>query len=416
MAIDAANNDLASTSRSASWRAFGVIFLSRFALNLQFRIVYPFLPAISRGLGVPLETASLLLVARALVGATSPLYGALADRHGRRALMLTGLVALVAGSLLVAVAPAFGVMLAAFALLGLCKASYDPAMQALVGDALPYEQRGRVLSLLELPWALAWLIGVPATGFLIAAFGWQSPFWLIAALGSASVLLTLWIIPPSRRGDAHGPPAARSAPQSADRSLTPVRLSLPRWVTWPVIMALTVTFLLMLAIENVFVVYGAWLENQFGLSVTVLGVASIVISLAELTAEGGAAALVDRLGKRRAVLGGLLLTIAAYVVLPLVAGTLAGALGGVTLMFLAFEFSIVCMVPLVSELAPEARGTVLAFNVAAMAAARAVSALTAPRLWAIGGLTLNASVSAAAAIVAALIMWRGIKERRQSTS
>jgi hypothetical protein len=32
----------------------GVILLSRIALNLQFRIVYPFLPAISRGPGVPL--------------------------------------------------------------------------------------------------------------------------------------------------------------------------------------------------------------------------------------------------------------------------------------------------------------------------------------------------------------------------
>ena len=42
------------------------ILPARLVLNAQFRIPYPFLPAISRGLGVPLEVASLLLTVRGL--------------------------------------------------------------------------------------------------------------------------------------------------------------------------------------------------------------------------------------------------------------------------------------------------------------------------------------------------------------
>ena len=41
-------------------RRFGVVLLARLALNMQMRVIYPFLPAISRALGVPLQTTSLL--------------------------------------------------------------------------------------------------------------------------------------------------------------------------------------------------------------------------------------------------------------------------------------------------------------------------------------------------------------------
>ena len=50
----------------ASQSPFRVLLISRFALNMQMRVIYPFLPAISRGLGVPLGTTSLLLTARAV--------------------------------------------------------------------------------------------------------------------------------------------------------------------------------------------------------------------------------------------------------------------------------------------------------------------------------------------------------------
>jgi predicted MFS family arabinose efflux permease len=186
------------------------------------------------------------------------------------------------------------------------------------------------------------------------------------------------------------------------------------WSTWAsptVYVALAVPFLLVLANENVFVVYGTWLETQFGLTVTALGIASLVISVAELIGEGAAAGLVDRLGKRRAVLGGLLLSVLSYLLLPRLAGVLGTALVGVFLMFLTFEFSIVGLLPLVSELAPEARGAVLALNVAVMSLGRLISSLLAPRLWAAGGLPLNALVSAGAVLVAALILWRGVRER-----
>ena len=382
-------------------RTLGVILLARAALNLQYRIIYPFLPAISRGLGVSLETASLLISARALVGTTAPLYGFLTDRYGRLRVMLIGLAALVLGAALVAAAPPFALVMAAFILLGLSKASYDPAMQAHIGDAVPYARRGRVMGLLELSWSLSWLIGVPATGFLIGAAGWQSPFWIIAGLGVISFVATLRFWPKGLRQKSEPLAAHQVSVPGGQRFL---------WANRNALAALIVSMLLVMANENVFIVYGAWMEREFGLAVAALGVASIVISLAELVAEGASAGLADHLGKRRAVLTGLLLNVMACLLLPRLAGSLVTALAGVALMFLMFEFSIVSLLPLISELAPDARGTLLALFAAATAGGRMIGSLMGPRLWEAGGLSLNAAVSAGGALLAALILWWGVRE------
>ena len=118
----------------------------------------------------------------------------------------------------------------------------------------------------------------------------------------------------------------------------------------------------------------------------------------------------DRLGKRRAVLVGLLCHLLSYLFLIRLAGTLVGALTGVFFIFLTFEFSVVAIIPLISELVPEARGTVLALNLAVMAFGRVIGSLLAPRLWASSGFVVNAW-SRRVLCVAILVWWLGVREQ-----
>jgi MFS transporter, DHA1 family, inner membrane transport protein len=388
-------------------KTFWILLLSRLALNLQMRVIYPFLPAISRGLGVPLGTTSLLLTARAVANLSSPVYGSLSDRYGRRALMLAGLIILTTGTLFVALAPSFNAVLIAVAFLSLCKAVYDPAVLAYLGDTIAYERRGRMMGILAMMWPTSWLLGVPLAGFLIERVNWRAPFLIIFCLGILSLGLTLRY----RMIGVSSQPlkqANQKPKQSFSQWIRERILTIPR-SAW---LAVLVSLLLILATENVYIVYGAWLESQFGLTLTALGLFSVVISVAEFTAEGASAGWVDRIGKRRSVLYGILLNGIAYLLLPRLAGSLAGALVGIFLIYVTFDFSIVSLFPLLSELAPKACGALMSLNVAAMAVGRLISSLSAVRLWTAGGLAANTIFSALAVTLALLILVTLIREQR----
>ena len=133
--------------------------------------------------------------------------------------------------------------------------------------------------------------------------------------------------------------------------------------------------------ENMVIVYGAWLEEQFHLQVRELGFFSILVGMAELGGELTVVVLVDRIGKRKAILGGLVLTGLSYLALPFCQSTLYMALAGLVLMFYLFEFTIVSIFPYVSEMVPMERGKWLAFNYTALVIGRLCGALSGPWLW-----------------------------------
>jgi predicted MFS family arabinose efflux permease len=176
---------------------------------------------------------------------------------------------------------------------------------------------------------------------------------------------------------------------------------------------LAVSLLVVTANENLFMVYGAWFESRFGLPVATLGLVSIVISLAELAAAGISAGIIDRAGKHRALLVGLVLNALAYLLLPRVNGPLAVTMAAMAIVAMTSEFAIVSALPLVSELSPDARGTVMAVNAALISIGIMVVAVLAPRLWSSGGLALTTAASAAmAAAAAGLLWWQSLQRGR----
>jgi predicted MFS family arabinose efflux permease len=256
-------------------------------------------------------------------------------------------------------------------------------------------------------WPAAWFIGVPAAGFLIAAFNWRVPFLLIGSLGGLGLLLT-WRY---QRNDLNTsqPRVAASAGASSSFAVDLYhRLAAIPARAW---LTLLVTLFLVLSSENLYIVYAAWLEDRFGLTTVVLGVASVVIGLAEFGAEGVSAGWVDRIGKRRAVMAGAILNILAYLLLPQLAAGLYGALFGLFLIYLTYDFSIVSLLPLISELVPEARATMLALNVATLALARLIASLFSARLWAAGGLSANLLASTIFVGIALFVLITFVRER-----
>ena len=408
------NVEVTAPAKYGQLRAqMAIIFLTRLVLNISNRIIYPFLPSIARGLGISLAAASALVTLRMIPGLAAPLFGPMADRHSRRSTMEVALAFFILSSLLMVgtgmlATGALVVAAASFLLYGVSKALYDPSVHAFLGDTIPYSQRGRAIGFIELSWSSAWLLGVPAAGFLIEQHGWLAPWAILAALGS----LGLWF---THAGLPRGQPTGQ---QHDGRPV--IALLVGSWRRLlrrrEVIALLSTSLLLIIAVEIPFIVYGAWLETSFGLSLSALGLASIVVGLAEAAAELGTTVITDRLGKRRSVLTGLAGMAVSLVLLPGLARLgLGAALTGIVLVVLTFEFAIVSLLPLATELVPAERASLLSLNVTAMALGRIVGAAGGGWLWQWGGegIALHALVGTGCALAAALSVLLGVKEIRE---
>ncbi len=375
-----------------TWRLrtqIALFVLIRTLVNTGFRMVYPFLPALARGAGVSLETMALAVTARNGLGLAGPLLGAIGDTHGRRVGMLLGMALFSGGLLLVLIWPTYPTLFAALVISGASRIVFDPAMQAYLGDRIPYERRGLALGLTELSWSTAYLVGMPGVGWLMARAGWRSPFAVLALLG-LGMALALGRVVPADRPDGDDPASV--------------------WVGVRVVAAhsqavagLAFILLISTSVEMVSIVYGAWLEGSFGVALTGLGAASAVIGIAELGGEGLVAGLVDRVGKRRAVAGGAALFALACAALPLLGQSLPGAIGSLFLFAIAFEFTLVSSIPLMTELVPRARAAMMSANVAAVSAGHMLGAVAGPRLFQ-AGIGANGAVAAALALLGLTVL------------
>ena len=64
----------------------------------------------------------------------------------------------------------------------------------------------------------------------------------------------------------------------------------------------------------------------------------------------------------------------AALLLPLLGKSIPGALLGLFLFYITFEFTLVSIVPMMTEVMPTARATLMSFNVAALSLGRAIGA------------------------------------------
>ena len=362
----------------------------RLILNTARRFAYPFAPALSRAMGVPLTHITSMVAVNQASGLLAMFFGPFADRLGYRFMMLTGLAMLAAGMLAAAILPFYAVVLLALFLAGLGKNVFDPAIQAYVGERVPYERRGLVIGLIEISWAASTLIGIPLVGLLIAWQGWRAPFLAMGLAALGGMLMVALRLPPEsksidrrRRVPALGPAWSRLFHSRRARAM------------------LAVAFLVSMANDGIFVIYGAWLEKEFQLSVTQLGFGTSVIGVAELCGEFMTVGLTDRMGKERALLCGIVMSTIGYLVLPWSDVSLAFALGGLFALFVAVEFTFVTALSMATEILPDHRATMMSGMLAMAGIGRMSGAVTGGFLWVWQGALAVALVSAVLCATAA---------------
>src|SRR5215475_13720905 len=107
---------------------------------------------------------------------TMPIYGRLADKHGRRSVLLLATGLFLLGPLACATARSMPQLIVARGLQGLGAGGLLPVAIAVVADLYALRERARVQALFSAIWGTASLVGPLLGAFLTLSFGWRSIF------------------------------------------------------------------------------------------------------------------------------------------------------------------------------------------------------------------------------------------------
>ena len=369
--------------------------IARLTGNAAYRYPVPFLAVIGRGLGLPLHTMGVAAGAGDFTGLIAPFVGRRIDRASRKQMMWLGLAVIAAACVIAAASTGAALLAAAFVTLSIGKLLYDFAMGAWIADRVDYGLRAQVVGITELAWAGSMLLVVPVLGIVTALTSWRYAYGCLALMNAAACFAI-------RRGLDVDP-----KPHPSD---TRGRLQLDG----NSIRGFAAFGLHMTAANCVFVVFGAWLTDAFGFSTVAIGAASIMLGLAELTATSTAIRLTDRIGKRRAAIGGAVLMVPTGLLLGTTGHQAVAGIALVTTFILGFEFGLVSTIPLISQLQPEAPGSALGLAAGFGTIGRGVASIVSTRLYEHHGVGGSGILAASCAVAAVLLLVVGVREPAQA--
>lgn len=160
-------------------------------------LVVPVLGIIRSDLHATPTAGAWILTANLLSAAVAtPVVGRFGDLAGRRPVLIATLVALALGSLLAAIAPTIGVLLAARVVQGL-GGGMLPLAFGIVRDEFPATRMASAVGLLAAMVAVGAGAGTGVAGPLVALLGWRWLFWMPLVMTAATALMALLLIPGS---------------------------------------------------------------------------------------------------------------------------------------------------------------------------------------------------------------------------
>jgi EmrB/QacA subfamily drug resistance transporter len=194
---------MTQTETKARNQVLGLLFIGVLMAALDIAIVGPALPAIRTAFGVDDRATAWVFTIYVLLNLIgTPLMAKLSDMFGRRSIYVLDVALFALGSLLVAISPNFGVLLAGRAIQGLGAGGIFPVASAVIGDTFPPEKRGSALGLIGAVFGIAFLIG-PIIGGILLMFGWQWLFIINLPLAALVIMLSLRLLPTSRPATQH---------------------------------------------------------------------------------------------------------------------------------------------------------------------------------------------------------------------
>lgn len=229
--------------------------------------------------------------------------GSLADKYGRRAVLLWTLLIFSAASGVSALATSFGVLCVLRFFAGFGLGGELPVASTLVSESMPAAERGRAVVLLESFWAGGWILAALIAYFVIPSYGWRTAF-VISAVPALYAIYLRQAIEDSPRFTQQA--SARMPFRERVASVWSVkhrRSTITLWVLW-----FTVVFSyygMFLWLPTLMVMKGFGIVKSFQYV--------LIMTVAQLPGYFTAAYLIEAFGRKFVLVSYLLLTAASAV-------------------------------------------------------------------------------------------------------
>ena len=408
---------------------------TRLVVDTSIQLFYSFMQTIALGMALDVVVLGRLLSVRSAVGLSAPLFGSAADRYGYLRIMRLSLVLSAAGTFLLGSGAGFWSVLAGMILSGVGLTGFLPTVHAYISAQLPFAKRSRGIGILEYSWALAGIFGLSLMGLLFDRFNWQLPFFVLGTAMLAGWAL-LGFLPKASRGAEPAPagaseetvpaPAAvasvKGGPKEAvekrvESSLSPHSSPLaPR-----ILLRIAALFdlgpnrrsaytiigancLFLFSQGHVLIAHGVWLQTEYGLTPSALGLVALYQGAADLCGSILVSLIADQVGKKRSFQAGILGSMLVYISLPIINVGLLPVIVVLVLLRFTFEYGLVSAIALVSEQAPDRRGKVISLAVAINLLGVTLTGFTGPWMYTHFGVWGLGPVSAVCTLAAFILL------------
>ena len=192
---------------------FAAIFFTVFIDIIGFGIVIPVLPVYAEHFGATaVQIGWLVGIFSLMQFLFAPWWGRVSDRHGRRPVLIIGMVGTAAGYLAMGFAGTFAALFVARTVAGISGANIGAA-QAYLADISAPGERARAMGLVGAAFGLGFVFGPALGGWAGAVFHYSAPMFVAATLSVANLFFVAFFVPESL------PPGKRGAGRSRFREI-----------------------------------------------------------------------------------------------------------------------------------------------------------------------------------------------------
>jgi EmrB/QacA subfamily drug resistance transporter len=178
------------------WLVVGTVCIGAFMGQLDASIAQLVLPVLERDFHRHLSAISWVAVAYTLTLAVLlPVFGRVADIHGRKMLYTIGFLVFILGSALCGIADDLGFLIGFRVLQAVGAALLQTNSIAIVVTAAGRAHRGRAIGLQATAQALGLSAGPALGGLLIHALSWRWVFWINVPVGILGALIGWFVLP-----------------------------------------------------------------------------------------------------------------------------------------------------------------------------------------------------------------------------